>query len=1066
MTLWTSNARARRKSSPTDRPSSLAFLPSASGSSGPEAADPDEPAALLAASALFDAEWYAEMSGSDPRPLAAARHYLRRGAQQGLHPHPLFAPEHVVVVRPELAEGVDPLVSYLETRAFEVSTHPLFDVASYLADNPSARTHPGGPLAHYVQVGAREGLAPNEWYRPDPAEPAGLVDWVVARQRERSERRHHHPRPWTRQQPRVASTVQHPVGAAQVSVVIEAGRRFEPLERTVRSVLDQQQPAREILVATDGSIPDLRSRLERLGSPVPLVLVPYGGTTPPAGLNLACARAGGDYLAWAQPGETWAAGRLRLLQGLCVGEDRLAVSDSLRLTRRDKPATYACARIPPGRPVSPVTIDPSSLVVRRSAFEELGGFDESLLGAWGADLGFRLLRRFPVHQVPDVGTTRDAAVTHDAGRLPEADRPVVEHSRVGAWADSRFNEHAVDWESLARRTRRPGSVTVVVVADSGWRQTLVCVSRVQAAGAPAGMSLDCLVVDDGSDRLTSEVLASLECRFDDVRVRQLPASFGSSLATNLALVDVRSEVVVLLNRDVRVRPGWLEPLTTALRDPEVLAAQSLVTDATGAVANAGFAFPGCGGVPYDFLQGFPAEDASGLDDESMPALSRAALALRFGDLVAVRGLDPLFKGGLEDVDLCRRLRRARDGRLVVVTGSRVTQKGPQNRPVLNRQLLLDRWGDAPEGDDLALWARRGFDVDRYVPAAKGAQRRFSAATPVVSRPPAQVDEVTPRLRWALKVASPAGDQCEFWGDTHFARRLAVALRELGQEVVVDHREGFERPTADLDDVVLVLRGLEPFTPAYGQVNLAWVISHPEMVSRRELAAYDRVVAASSTWAARMSRRWDLRIEPLLQATDPTLFHPDRGRADAGEPLLFVGGSRRHYREIVMHSVELGLPLSVYGADWEGLIPQHMIKGRFLPNEELGASYASAGLVLNDHWEDMRREGFLSNRLFDAVASGARVISDDVEGLHGLFGSSVQVAEDASALQRLVSSDPLDLVFGDAEQRRAVALEVHREHSFHVRATRLLETALEVRHEQLARRSGAPSATRQAQEERA
>ena len=106
----------------------------------------------------------------------------------------------------------------------------------------------------------------------------------------------------------------------------------------------------------------------------------------------------------------------------------------------------------------------------------------------------------------------------------------------------------------------------------------------------------------------------------------------------------------------------------------------------------------------------------------------------------------------------------------------------------------------------------------------------------------------------------------------------------------------------------------------------------------------------------------------------------------------------------MHSVELGLPLSVYGSDWEGLIPQHLIKGRFIANDQLGASYASAALVLNDHWDDMRREGFLSNRLFDAVASGARVISDDVDGLHGLFGSSVQVAEDASALQRLVSSD--------------------------------------------------------------
>ncbi len=245
-------------------------------------------------------------------------------------------------------------------------------------------------------------------------------------------------------------------------------------------------------------------------------------------------------------------------------------------------------------------------------------------------------------------------------------------------------------------------------------------------------------------------------------------------------------------------------------------------------------------------------------------------------------------------------------------------------------------------------------------------------------------------------------------------------------------------------MVLVLRGLEAFQPAYGQVNLAWVISHPELLTRREAACYDRVFAASHSWAEKMSRHWSLRIDPLLQATDPELFHPDRGRTDAGEPVVFVGGSRQHYRQIVRHSVASGLPLSVYGSDWEDLIPRHLIKATFVPNRELGALYASAGVVLNDHWEDMRREGFLSNRLFDAVASGARVISDDVAGLEGMFGSSVQVATDATSLAGLVRDDPLDHTFGTAEERRRVARRVHQQHSFERRAIQLLDTALELR----------------------
>ncbi len=61
------------------------------------------------------------------------------------------------------------------------------------------------------------------------------------------------------------------------------------------------------------------------------------------------------------------------------------------------------------------------------------------------------------------------------------------------------------------------------------------------------------------------------------------------------------------------------------------------------------------------------------------------------------------------------------------------------------------------------------------------------------------------------------------------------------------------------------------------------------------------------------------------------------------------------------------------------------------------------MVLNDHWEDMRTSGFISNRLFDAAASGARVITDAVEGLPATFGDSVQVYRSQEDLVRLSSS---------------------------------------------------------------
>jgi spore maturation protein CgeB len=98
------------------------------------------------------------------------------------------------------------------------------------------------------------------------------------------------------------------------------------------------------------------------------------------------------------------------------------------------------------------------------------------------------------------------------------------------------------------------------------------------------------------------------------------------------------------------------------------------------------------------------------------------------------------------------------------------------------------------------------------------------------------------------------------------------------------------------------------------------------------------------------------------------------------------------------------------------------------------------VVLNDHWENMRTTGFLSNRLFDAVASGARVISDDVLGQEEVFGASVQVARTPDELRRLATGD-LDARFGDDASRLAAARVVARDHSFAVRAETLLTEAV-------------------------
>ncbi|UER53775.1 glycosyltransferase [Kineosporiaceae bacterium SCSIO 59966] len=303
--------------------------------------------------------------------------------------------------------------------------------------------------------------------------------------------------------------------------------------------------------------------------------------------------------------------------------------------------------------------------------------------------------------------------------------------------------------------------------------------------------------------------------------------------------------------------------------------------------------------------------------------------------------------------------------------------------------------------------------------------------------PVRPDPPPGGLRWAVRTAVPAGRRSTAWGDLHFARALAAALERLGQHAVVDPLEaGGGKPTTHLDDVALVLRGVRRLPPVPGAVNVLWVISHPELVADDELADFDVVLAASRTWAEATTARTGVEVLPLLQATDPTRFHPGVAPPGSGDPVLFVGNSRNVARPVVTDLLAAGVDVAVHGSRWERLLPPGVVRSTHVPNDRLPAAYASAGVVLNDHWPDMRAQGFLSNRLFDAAACGARVVTDDVPDVEELFGGLVRTFTDRDGLVRLVTRAAEE--FPDDAERARLGVQVGRRHSFDARARILLD----------------------------
>lgn len=294
------------------------------------------------------------------------------------------------------------------------------------------------------------------------------------------------------------------------------------------------------------------------------------------------------------------------------------------------------------------------------------------------------------------------------------------------------------------------------------------------------------------------------------------------------------------------------------------------------------------------------------------------------------------------------------------------------------------------------------------------------------------------MRFSIKVPVPSEAEKQQWGDYHFALGIKRALERQGHLVRIDLLPEWYAGTGAADQVVIVLRGLSRYKPSTAHVNLMWLISHPHEVDVDEMQQYDHVFVASAPYTATLAKTLGDRVSTLLQCTDAKLFYPAVNRQLVLPPVLFIGNSRGQQRAVIEHALAAEAELGVYGGNWQGLLPAQHLLGDFIPNDKLREYYSSASVLLNDHWSDMRQLGFLSNRLFDAGACGAVLLSDKVAGLQEVFGDGIATYTDAKsfrvALQQL-QQEP------KARRKRAAALskQVLAQHTFDHRIATILAT---------------------------
>jgi len=172
-----------------------------------------------------------------------------------------------------------------------------------------------------------------------------------------------------------------------------------------------------------------------------------------------------------------------------------------------------------------------------------------------------------------------------------------------------------------------------------------------------------IVADNAS---TDDSLSFLRTSYPQLRVIEMDKNRGFAGGYNEALRHVDSDYYVLLNSDVEVKAGWLEPMIGLMEsDPGIAACQPKIMMYAD---KRSFEYAGAAGGWLDYL-GYPfakgrifdvCEEDVGQYDQTEPIFwaSGAALFIRARLYHEMGGLDNYFFAHQEEIDLCWRLQLA------------------------------------------------------------------------------------------------------------------------------------------------------------------------------------------------------------------------------------------------------------------------------------------------------------------------------------------------------------------------------------------------------------------------
>ena len=600
------------------------------------------------------------------------------------------------------------------------------------------------------------------------------------------------------------------------------------------------------------------------------------------------------------------------------------------------------------------------------------------------------------------------------------------------------------------------SVTIIVLNKDGVHHLKTLFDSYLAFNTYSNVRF--IVVDHASSDDSVETLLLYRQQVDiDIVLYDSNNSFSSS--NNLAAKKANSDYLFFLNNDIIFESDPIPRLVEYMNDPGIgivglrllypeahfssssrasgilstikrfigygaLQEVNSTDDTRGRVQHAGVRF--FEDIPNAVYRGYNLGNVHGTDDDAQskgifPAVTAAAMVCRREEFLDVGGFCEEYVYGNEDIDLCLTYLTYLKKPVVLADELSLVhdESATQNLypPKALFQTRKKNWD--------VLKRRYGYGIRRVFHRDLVAGDRFWSGAV---------------LKAAFAVTEAHEDAKA--GDYYTAMELACACEEeLGWSVKFLARNKDWYDLEDIDVLIVMvdaydlskIRSTKP-----GLVKVAWMRNwFDRWTGRESFNDYD-IFLCSSLKGAEFIEKNGKKSHLFPIATNEERFRPGVGMEGNACDYCFTGHKWGVTRDIeeMLKPAEVEYRFAVYGNNWD----DHDTFGKywrgFAPYGELASIYSNTRVVIDDAVNGITKPwGSMNSRVFDALASGALVITNNTEGADELFGDQLPTYTTREELHTL-----LNRFLGDENGRSALANTLRNvvldKHTYRKRAFRL------------------------------